>query len=91
MIDVLANIVEVQVGDVVENLEGVVEELGDVVERAIKEEGERLRALVDEALRDGVAYVELDKLADEVFNQLCKKVGSYVLGLREAAKRKLMI
>ncbi|NHW44871.1 MAG: hypothetical protein HA491_03955 [Candidatus Verstraetearchaeota archaeon] len=91
MIDVLANIVEVQVGDVVENLEGVVEELGDVVERAIKEEGERLRALVDEALRDGVAYVELDKLADEVFNQLCRKVGSYVLGLREAAKRKLMI
>lgn len=91
MIDILANIVEVQIGDVVENLEGVVEELGDVVERALKEEGERLRALIDESLRDGVAYVELDKLTDEVFNQLCKKVGSYVFGLREVAKRKLMI
>jgi len=91
MIDILANIVETQVGDVVENLEGVVEELGEVVEEAIKEEGERLKALVDEALRDGVAYVELDKLADEVFNYLCKKAGSYVLGLREAAKRKLMV
>jgi len=91
MIDILANIVEAQVGDVVENLEGVVEELGDVVERALKEEGEKLRALVSEALRDGVAYVELDKLADEVFNQLCKKVGFYVFELREVAKRKLMI
>ena len=91
MIDILANIVEAQVGEVTENLEGVVEELGEVVEGAIKEEGERLGKLIDEALRDGVAYVELDKLADEVFNNLCKRVGSYVLGLREMAKKKLMI
>ena len=91
MIDILANIVEVQVGDVVENLEGVVEELGDVIEGALKEEDEKLKALVDEALRNGVAYVELDELADDVFNRLCKKVGFYVLGLKEMARRKLMI
>jgi len=91
MIDILADIIETQMGDVVENLEGVVEELGDVIEGTIKEEGERLRKLINEALRDGVAYAELDRLADEIFNDLCKRVGSYVLGLREMAKRRLMI
>lgn len=90
-IEVLANIVETSIGDVVENLEGVIEDLGRVVEEGVKEKINELSLLLSEALKNGVAYVELDKLADEVFNEVCKKIGVYALELKNMAKKKLML
>ncbi|MEM0317263.1 MAG: hypothetical protein QXO97_04680 [Candidatus Nezhaarchaeales archaeon] len=91
LIDILADIVEASIGDVVENLEGVVEDIGRVVEDAVKREIDELNTLLSEALKEGVAYVELDKLADEIFNNVCKKVGTYALDLRNIARRRLML
>lgn len=90
-IEMLANIVETSVGDVVENLEGVVEEVGEIVREEIGRRMEELNSLISEALKEGVAYVELDKLANEIFMDVCRKVGAYALELKSAAKRKLMI
>lgn len=91
LIDVLANIVEVSIGDIVENLEGVVEDIGRVVEEEVRRKIDGLNLLLSEALKNGVAYVELDKLADEMFNDVCKKIGAYVLELKNMAKRKFML
>lgn len=90
-IDILANMVEASVGDVVENLEGVVEDVGREVEEEIKRRIDELNSLLCESLKNGVAYVELDKLADEIFNSVCKKVGAYALELKNVARRRLMI
>lgn len=91
LMEVLANIVEVSIGDIVENLEGVVEDIGRVVEVEVRRKIDELNLLLSEALKNGVAYVELDKLADEMFNDVCKKIGAYVLELKNMAKRKLML
>lgn len=90
-IDILASLVEVSIGDVVENLEGVVEDIGREIERETRRRIDELNSLLSEALKNGVAYVELDKLADEIFNSVCRKVGAYALELNSMARRKLML
>lgn len=90
-IDILANIIETSVGDVVEGLEGVIEDLGMVVDEEVRSKISELNMLLSEVLKDGVAYVELDKLADEMFMDVCRRVGAYVLELKNMAKRRLML
>ena len=91
LIDIMAHMVETSVGDVVANLEGVIEDLGRTIEKTIKEELDEIRKLMSEGMKEGVVYVELDKLSDEVFNNICKKLGKQILEMKEEAERKLMI
>ncbi|MHC1628725.1 MAG: hypothetical protein ACXQTI_07835 [Candidatus Nezhaarchaeales archaeon] len=91
LIDIMAHMVETSVGDVVANLEGVIEDLGRTIERVIKKELDEIGELMKEGLKEGVVYVELDKLSDEIFNNICKRLGRQILELKEEAKRRLMI
>ncbi len=91
MVDALAQMIEVSVGDVVANLEGVVEDLAKSLNSAIKEEVEKIMNMLKEGVENGVVYVEIDKLSEEMFNRVCKKIGQHILTLREEAKKRLMI
>lgn len=91
LVDIMASMIESSVGDVVANLEAIIEDVGRRINDLIKAKLKDIEKLIDEALREGVAYVEFDKLADEIFNDICKGLGSHMLSIKEEAKRRLMI
>lgn len=91
LIDVVAQAVDSGAGDVVVNVEGVIEDLAKEVKKGLEEELAALSSAVKEAVEGGAAYVEVEGLVDDVFNRLCKRLGRYALSLKEEARRKLMI
>ncbi|MCS7139386.1 MAG: hypothetical protein N3F04_00850 [Candidatus Nezhaarchaeota archaeon] len=91
LIDIVAEMMNSRIGDVVINLEGIVEDIGEKLDDLAKAKLRSINDVLNKAVEGGIAYIELDKLADETFNDVCKELGHYILDIKKRATRMLMI